>query len=695
MATIATTTDAAPFIYASTSLFDRDPITGYLYCLVKTNTSSVYQLYRSTDNGTSWGTYQSTWTHPSVAELGPIFIAYNQILFHCFRSNESSQDRIYVKTINLGAGTGWDGETLISFPGNGGTPGSVYTGMDFVVVVTPSSGMYMPLVVGKISGGNIGAVMLPVWFDPGTGTPQYAPSTWSGTGEWLVAGSGRVTPSMDLEHVGDAKGSGTPNVWISFGRTSIQAVKASWISGGWSGPSSPVTIASSITAANYMSGRWDGTRFVMCAQNPSATSTVKVYERNQANSSTTTRTTPTHPTGVIRQAHVDYDSSTRDIRVYAVGTSTAVLYTVDFVRATGLWGAWAAVSGSPVILGSAGDNFGVRRSTFGDAKHDLYYAVSGSPNTLTHLAQPQAYAPNTPTWVSPSSGQAQDVAATLLLDWAFSDPDPADVQASYALQRQIGAGALQYYTAAGGTWGGSEVFNSTATTSVTLATSWGAGSDANYTFKVKTRDSTGLDSAYSAGLIVVPSAKVNPSITAPTAAQVITVDHVTVTWTVSEETAYRIVLKTNPGGAAMFDTTVVTSTATTVVPAYTLANGSGWTIELTTFNNEGLASTVQTRNFSVSFITPMVPTLVASPLPTLGVIRVAITNPAPSGGAPAVSSQDLYRRKTGTTTTVRVAAALASGATADDFRAVSGQPYEFQVLVTGVNGTSTTSAWTA
>jgi hypothetical protein len=688
VATIATTTNSTPFIYPATRLLDRDPVTGNLFAMVKSSTANQYDLYWSADGGGSWGLWAS-FSRASIQELGPIFIGNNQILFTCYRTSESSQDRIYVKTINLGAATPWDGETLISFPSNGGVAGGVYTGMDFGIVVA-SNGYYMPIAVGTTSGSTHGVTVLPVFFPITTGVPYYAPF-WAGTKTWFVTGSGRITPGVDIEHNADGKSATTPNLWITFGRSKLMLVKCPWTPGAYTGPASANELVSSITATDQIPGRWDGTRFLMAV--PSG-STVKVYERNRANSSTTTRTSPTHTTGVVRHCTVNYDSTSGNMRVYAVGTSTAVWYYVDFVRSTGVWGSWATVSAS-AILGV--NNFGVKHSTYGDAKHHVYYAVSGSPNTLTNVAQSIPYSPNTPTWVSPTGGQAQDVAAGLTLDWAFSDPDPNDVQSAYALQRQIGSGSLNYYTASGNTWGTTEVFNSTATTQVTVpANTWGNGADANHTYKVKTRDSTALDSGYSAGLVVVPSAKVNPSFTAPASGGIVTSATVTVTWTVSEQTAYQVKLLTNPGGATMYDSGKVVSTSTTHTPTLVLADGSGWTINLTTWNNEGLASTVQTRSFSVDYITPMVPTLVATAVPASGYITVAITNPTPSGGAPAVASQDLWRRKTGdSTSAVRIATGLASGASYNDWGAWSGQAFDYQAVVTGTNGTSSSSAWTA
>lgn len=887
MATIATTTNSTPFQYPSQTLMDRDPVTGYLYCLVKASTADTYVLYRSTDNGTSWGLWLST-TRTNVQEIGSIFITNNQILMWAYRTNESSQDRIYFRRSDLTLTPGWEGEVQLGVPGNGGSGGAVHQGVDLTAVVTTSA-TYVAVAVGTVLTTVQGVTFYGVSIPAGSG-PSYNNSIFTGSRQWLDTGTGRVTPSCDLEHTGDGKSAPTPHLWVAFGRSKLQMVKLSWNGAGWAGPASAVTISSSVGTLDSVPARWDGTRFVMAV--PSA-STVVVYERDRSNSSTTTRTTPTHTTGVVRNCVANYNSTSGDIRVYAIGTSTDVLYYVDYSRAGAAWGSWTQVLAT-AVLGAAAGNYGVRRSTYGDSRHDPYTAHSGAPNTLTHTPQSVAFAPNTPTWVSPQGGSAQDVGQALLLDWAFTDPDPADAQTAYAVSRQIGAGSLNYWRASDSTWQVAEVQNTSGSTALTLASGWASGSDANYTFKVKVWDGASTASGYSSGLVVVPSVKVNPTISSPAVAAVLTTSTVPVTWTVSEETAYQLTLTpanvldsfsrsatdtwssadtgqayTLSGTAANFDiasgvgtiqpgatssdriavvtadtgadrtveatakwaalpatgalrvgvlaryvdasnfylgeisiatTGVVTvqatknvagsktvlatfthatayvggvnwrircdvtgtrirvkawrasdsepdyqvdttdtaitsgtlagvfarnetavtthvasidtfsavnmpasydsgwvsSTALTATPPTVLGNNTAWNVSLRTRNLEGLASEWATNGFTVVFVAPATPTLVASPNTAGGYISVAITNPTPGGGQPVLASQDLYRRVVGGTDSgVRVAAGLSSGATYADWRAVSGIAYEYRCLALGVNGTTTFSAWTS
>jgi len=714
MPTIATTTNTTPFIYPGTKLMVYDVFgLNDMWCMVKSSTANTYTIYRSTDGGVSWASYTSV-VRASIIEIGSILTAGGAppwFLYWVYRTNESSQDRIYMRRFDLTTGT-WESERLVSVVGNGGVAGAVYQGMDIRVVVTPVSGTFVVVAVGSKVGANVGCSLYGVYeydyYDPNSF--QVTQAIIGGTFEWWPeAGSGRVGPSLDLEHPGDGGGGPagygvSPHLWLTFGSTKLYAVKLAWNGNGWSGPSTPVLIREGITAQDAIVGRWDGERFLMAVPNPTAgaTSTVSVFERNRANSATIERTTPVHPTGVVRNCSLSYNPVTGDIRVYAVGTSTTVLYYVDFIRATGLWSSWTTVLAT-AVLGATGNNWGVRPGIAGDSKYDVYTAHSGAPNTLTHTQQSLSFAPFAPTWVFPVSGQAADVAIGQFLDWVFSDPDPADTQSAYALSRQIGAGALAYWRASDSTWQPAEVQNTSGTTNKILAAGWGVATDAVHTYKVKVWDQANVPSAYSDALALVPSTPVNPTITAPAPAAVITGDHVTITWTVAEQTAWRISLLTNPGAVLTYDTgwapnNLVPGTPTqlTFTVPYVLANGTGWTLQLTTRNNEGLASATQSVNFTVAYVPPATPTLVATPQPTLGVIRVVITNPAPGGGQPAVTTNDVYRRTVGAPlTALRVGTGVANNGTYDDWQAVAGVAYEYQVLSNGTNGASAFGAWTA
>lgn len=709
MATVATTTRADPLVYPNTGhIHNAIPAQGHrLYTAVINAAGTGIDWYKAADAaGTSWslrGTYSPGHT---IVELASIFLDNSESLWFAYRANVSSEDRIYINRMHdsttfAAASSG----ALLANQGNGGSPGSVYTGLDMIAVRLSDNSYRLVVAAGYQTGSQQGIVLYSCNVSSGS-VYTANPLIVANKRMWLTAGTGRISPTIDIEHNGDGKsgGGGSPHLWVTYGRTSMRLVKCTWTGSGWTGPTSDVALVTGVTAADQMPGRWTGQEWIGVCPNPADGTTVLMVQRNRANTSTTTNATATHPTGVIRNCTFAYDSVRRDVRIYAVGTSTAVLYYCDYIRATGLFSAWSTVVAT-AILGSPPNNYSVRRNTYGLAKYDVVTAHSGSPNTIVHTQQSLSYPPTAPAWeygtnaTTPSAnGVAMDVSASMILDWLFTDPDPGDTQSAYALSRQIGAAAIAYYRASDATWQASEQQNSSGTSSVTLlAATWATGgaSAATHVYRVKVWDSAVVASGYSTALSIVPSSKANPSFATPSSGGTITNDTVAITWTVSEQTAYRVTLATNPGGVVMYDSGWVQSTDLAHTPSYTLATGTGWTIGLTTRNNEGLASTTQTRNFSVSYVTPAVATTVASPQPAMGVIRVTITNPAPGGGQPAFASQSLWRRVVGDTSEgVQVATNLSSAAVYDDFTAVSGISYEYRSVVSGINGTTSTGTFT-
>jgi hypothetical protein len=699
MATITTTTNTTPFEYPGNRLVVKQIDLARHMALVEGSTANNFLFYRSTDGGANWSLF-TTIVRANLVDIGSIFADNQGWLYWGYRCNESSADTIYIRRIETGASNKPDtGEILMGQAANGGVAGAAISGLSITSHFQASNGYHYVVLAHGITpgGGNAGVSLVCAQIDI-AGNISDATYRLSGTRTWYYTDTvGRVGPSIDKEHSGDGYNTTSPNLWITFGRGNLRQIKVPWTGDGWSGSPGTTLIKASTGARDTMPGLWDGSRFLMVIPDPTTTDRVLLYWRNQANSSTTTKQSPAHTTGVVRHATMAYDYSTGNVRVYAVGTSTAVLYSIDFIRLTDSWGTWTAVSGSPSVQGL--DNFGAKPGTYQDAAYMPYYATGTPTLTLTVTPQSQSYSPDIPTIDAPTTGLAQDVASSLLIDWTFSDPDPADTQSKFALSRQIGAAAIQYWRTSDNTWQATEQQNTSSTTNLTLTSAqWpgaGGGTDANHVYKVKVWDAANNPSAYSTGVTVVPSVVVNPAITSPTAAQVLTNDHVTLTWTATEQTKYRIILsQTSPGAFQAYDSGWVTDTPTrSVVVPYTMANTTGWTITLQTANNEGLVSVVQTRSFTVAYTPPATPTTVNSPRPLVGDIQVKITNPTPGGGQPTISQNEVWRRVVGTTAALRLSANTANNGTYNDNQAISGVAYEYQIVAVGSNGTSTVGAW--
>ncbi|MET8908395.1 hypothetical protein [Micromonospora sp. NPDC004551] len=469
-----TTTNATPLVWPSTSLIERHPKTGHLYVMVKSPTANQFDLWRSTNNGGTWSLLMSQ-VRANVQEISSIIIPVDGFVYWAFRTYESGQDRVYTQRMAVGSTLQWGSQVLIA-SATAASAGAVYQGLD-ITSATKSSGTIrmVAVAIGTTIGGKRGVTMVGETVD-GNSNAVATTSIFGGTRQWLPeTGTGRITPSLEIEHVGDNKTGSPAHLWITFGRTDVYVVKMAWNGSQWVGPTSPVKVtpAPLTPAQDYTAGRWDGQRFLIVAPDPATTDQVRVYERNRANSSTISRLTPAHPAGVIRTCSLGYNSVNGDLRVYAVGTTDPDLYFVDFIRATGTWTAWATVSTSDII-GTPPNNYSIRRATTGNAKYDVLTAhATPTPNTIVHTPQPLSYAPNPPAAdtaaIGYPNGAAADVNAALNLAWLFSDPDANDTQSAWALQRQIGNGPLMFYRASDGTWQAAEVKNIGATPSVSLS----------------------------------------------------------------------------------------------------------------------------------------------------------------------------------------------------------------------------------
>jgi hypothetical protein len=654
MATITTTSQTAVFCSVGKAAIARDQGTssnaGYLYTVVRTGTDTL-TCYRSTDNGGSWAAF-GAFTHTGLQEWGSLVVdgfGYGHLMY---RIGTGSADSVWYRRIRMDTGTWYSGFQASATDSNGGSISSRWQGVDCAVYRLSNNDRYVAWVGGYSNGNGQQGAALGVVKVTASGTVTSAHGTLiSGNRFWLAFTSGRQGPAIEIEHSGNGSTMGTnsPNLWVSFGRTKLLMVKLGWNGNGWNGVSNATALRSSMGVHDNIPGRWDGTRWMQAIVNPDDTTTVLIYQRNQANTSTTTLTTPVHPTGVVRYIDLSYDATSKDLRVYAMGTSSDVLYYVSYSRATGTWGSWATVLATAVLNGS---RWSIRRGgSSGNSKYDVVTAHSGSPNTITHTAQAVTNPPSISSFVLSGkpyvNGGPADVGAALSLSWTFTDTDPGETQGFYALSRQIGAGTVQYWNAGSSTWGASEVQNASTTQGVTLASGWGVDADAAYQYKVKVWDSSGIPAAgYSTALTLVPSAVSNPTVTAPTNASTLTTSRVTVTWTSTQQTGARIILaETSPNALTRFDSgPMMGYTDLDFEVPYEMPTGTSWQVTLYTYNNEGLPSNPQVRTFSVAYAPPPAPLSTFVSSTALGTITVTPAALAPVGTQPSIVGAQLYRR---------------------------------------------------
>jgi hypothetical protein len=128
---------------------------------------------------------------------------------------------------------------------------------------------------------------------------------------------------------------------------------------------------------------------------------------------------------------------------------------------------------------------------------------------------------------------------------------------------------------------------------------------------------------------------------------------------------------------------------------YLLSDGDSYQARVTTKNLEGLASDSDTSSFTADFTLPAEPVAVIDDSDGVA-IEVAVSNPAPGVGEPSVTSNDLYRRPVGDTSTgVRVAVGVADGGSFRDVRVGHLQQFEYRWLAHADNGADLYGDWTS
>jgi hypothetical protein len=678
---------------------DRDS-TGRLWALIYSAASFPvrHELWYSTDDGATWAENTNARLLTGSATDQPnasIFIDSGDHL-HVVYWNNNTTEMVYANIWTLTTTASW---------GNVSTVSLGYSRCDIVAFAEPggTGNWRVALAYGNWTSqfGGGGSIVLNLYTHNSSGA-RTASQFALGLRQFSIpspANDGSVRCSLDFRHTGDGKtvASGAPDIWLAM-RENMQASgglycqKFTWATGNtWTAGTTRTLVSGS--TADQLSACWDGTRFLVGHNGT-------VYERDSADTTTTTRTPSASP-GTNAATVVTYGGVNADIYMAVADSASGDPKRIRFNRGAGTWdAAWTTIEATTL---SSNQSLHLRRSSTGNAIDAIYGTGTSSPYTARFDRVPLNTAPSASTWATAAG--AADVAASLLVDWNFVDPDAGDTQSAYALRRQIGTGAYSYWNAATSTWGATEVKNITSTSQVTLAAGWGADIDPDYKFAVKAWDAADAVGPYGSELVVTPSALVNPTLTAPAAAAVLSTSATTATWTVAQQQAYRLRLYNSTGVTTLWDSGWVTDTVARARSIdFVLANSTTYQAGIQTRNAESLASTEARNTFSVSYTAPATPTLTTVAGTPAGAITITITNPTPTGSQPAVSSNELWvrvaaggsadgERPVGGTG-VRIRTGLANNAAVIDWAAASGRNYQYLVRAIGANGTTADSAWT-
>lgn len=506
--------------------------------------------------------------------------------------------------------------------------------------------------------------------------------------------------SADFEHTGDGKtvqGGSSMGVWHVAnvaGVIKYQRYPYPFATGG-----TLRTLVSGADSGTSAIVRCNGSKALIGFKAGGATEPLgRLWYRDYADTTTTSLANPPNA-GVTSQQKFDvaHNGGGDKLWLGTVGPASDFYYiTYDFTGA-GWDGSWTLAATSTL---DQGRHVWLPHAANAGHLEAVYTLGVVEPNSIYHsYIMGLNEAPTAPTWTAPADGSTQDVDSSLLLDWTFNDPDAGDTQSAFSVKRTIGA-TTTYWN--GTTWQASEDASTkiaTATTSHNMSASWGSDGDADHYYSVKTWDAADAGpSPWSSTLRVIPSAKDNPTITAPTPTGTPTVGaSALVEWTVTTQTKYRVVVSDTTGGTMdtgtlEYDSGIIIDGVGRSQTASFPTNSVTRYVKVQTWNDEGLASTLDEVDVSVTFTPPATPTLVNSSNTPAGAITVTVTNP---GTGSAEDYNDIYRREgDDATTEIRVATGVAVDGAFIDYTPRSGVAYKYLAKVFGTNGSTADSTWT-
>jgi hypothetical protein len=212
-----------------------------------------------------------------------------------------------------------------------------------------------------------------------------------------------------------------------------------------------------------------------------------------------------------------------------------------------------------------------------------------------------------------------------------------------------------------------------------------------YQWKVLVYDSLDRASSYSSLATFYTSAAPTATITYPANnGDTIATSSLTVTWTYSDpesgaQSAYQAMLL-DSDQKILENTGKVSTAGLSKTFSYALANNTNYRVAVYVWDNKGVASLMSVRTFTVSYTPPAKPTLAISADTTRGSAGLTITNPTPGAGQPAVSYNDIYRKKSTETDYIRIATSVAEDGAWTDYTLASGVEYDYIIRAIGTDG---------
>lgn len=389
------------------------------------------------------------------------------------------------------------------------------------------------------------------------------------------------------------------------------------------------------TQSGLTSSCFTGKRAAFAQVPSNMTDEILLHLMQPTDSSRLTEQVPSLGLGEITSVSITWDNFKSDIYILAAGTTNQRPHYIVYDWGTRSFGSWVEMNTDVV----ESDTLVAKPGSRGSRIECVYAVVSTSTTFRYQLVATTNVTPDATTWNTASG--AHDIGSALLLDWNHNDVDQ-DAQSQYRLRRSINGGSNTYWN--GSTWQSTSVDVSSATTSANQVAGWNGVVDGDVVeYVVRTNDGQGFG-PYGPPLAVIASVPVNPTITAPPAGTFNSAT-VIVTWTVAEQTAFRARLLLTSDSSVQHDSGWVgdDDERDYEIP-FLLVDGTNYTVQLQTQNQEGLASAVQTVLITASLTPPPLPTMVFTPIPSDGAITIDISNGTPGVGETDADRNSLWRR---------------------------------------------------
>ncbi len=569
------------------------------------------KFFKSKDGGATWAYAAGSDISLGQSSALPSFFIDADGYAHVswIQWNKDPQVLIYSRGKPTGTSTtdtGWSWTNLTISPASG------RMGVDSdLVAFRQGTGWVAFIVYGlgiSTSGAQVARVAITASGALSVAATTMGPLT--GLAAWQIG-------SIEFNHNGDGKtAAALPHIYLvtAVQGTSapVRVQRALYSGGSWTWEA-PVTAATGNVVQTTVCTVWDGALLMTAVAMTSAT--INVYEWDGVAGSVTARNPPAAPggTGTVLGLSLAVDPATDDVYLAYYDVTDGDIRWSKFTRGANTWSAWAIA----VTRTASADDGKVQlvRHPSRDSVDMIFANGSGSSWTIqSQQLVALVRTPSAPTLVSPASGAALDLAAGATFTWTYNPVSPGDTQQAWAFRRVTGV-TTEYWNATSQAWGGSITWNTTVPTTPTQAVfpagKWTSGT--TYTWTVRTRSSTGADSAYAADRTATATAAPVVVVNAPSGLTFAD-SSPQVAWTytcLDAQRDYRVKIIVEQSGidpdvtAAVWDSGVVSSAiGRTVRVGVSLTNGAAYRAYVKTTSSASVASAWAYSQFIISIVPP-------------------------------------------------------------------------------------------